>query len=542
VLPADIMLAHHMKDKLTDYLTYDKPFGPEDASLVTDPFCRSQLFQHENAIYSRLIQNPSLILGRRGSGKTAFLYSAPKLKDYQSRAELNSASAFAAMLRLIEKIGSKSIAVEPVAKIWELCFWWALLFIAPAEAGHFERGLSADLRKDVAKYISSLAPRQNPTLAQFLVDTLAFYERGAKIENTAPENLPDFIQKHLVNELTLESLIGRLSHEMLNNQVKALLIIDSLDPRADGTDTFDLGRDEGKLAIVGLLKAIGEFSRGNKVYNVRFALPSERHFQFLQLSSNPAKDMINVAAMQWTAGDLVCLAAHRLNLFYREHAEFSGHYASRYSKLDTSRRKDAVTLLESAVGRTVQNSIGVEESTISYIMRHTQLLPRHVLLYLNSIFVTARKRGENFESISGNSIREGITRVEQTICYEVFAAYKHLYPAAPQLCVACIPELRHKFAMGDLQSVFNWHGKRLTGSGDFDQFKRMLIEMGIIGRYEKETDVYYNAKFEYSSPHQLVLGTTEYCCIHPVFGEIYSARDTDEMKVVYPHGSDTELD
>ncbi|MCX6922723.1 MAG: hypothetical protein NT154_05845 [Verrucomicrobia bacterium] len=43
-----------MQDKLVDYLTYDKPLGPEDASLIVDPFCRRQLFHQENAIYSRL--------------------------------------------------------------------------------------------------------------------------------------------------------------------------------------------------------------------------------------------------------------------------------------------------------------------------------------------------------------------------------------------------------------------------------------------------------------------------------------------------------
>ncbi|MCX6922722.1 MAG: hypothetical protein NT154_05840, partial [Verrucomicrobia bacterium] len=293
-------------------------------------------------------------------------------------------------------------------------------------------------------------------MAQFIVAALGYYEGTATQTGIAPEDLPDHISSSAVQSTSFKILRDRLSQELQTRQVRALLIIDSLDPRVDTTDVFDLAGGEASLSISGLLKALGAFARDNKNYDVRFALPSERHSQFLELSTNPAKDLVKTAVMQWTATDLISIAAHRLNIFFREHAEYSGHHAVRYAKLNVNRRRDAITLLQSALGQRVMNRLQTEENTISYILRHTQLLPRHLLLYLNSIFSMAHQSGENFEAVTGKSIREGILRVEQLVCHEVFAAFKHKYPKASQLCDACIPELPLRFRFGDLQSVFNW--------------------------------------------------------------------------------------
>ncbi len=76
-------------------------------------------------------------------------------------------------------------------------------------------------------------------------------------------------------------------------------------------------------------------------------------------------------------------------------------------------------------------------------------------------------------------------------------------------------------------------------SNDFAQFKRMLIEIGAIGRITSETERYIQAQFEYTVPHQLVTSTDDMLCLHPLFTEIFSAK-TRENKPVYPYGSRLE--
>ena len=62
---------------LRDYLSPDQPFGPINASTVTDPEAIRQLYDTENKVYAELASHPSLslIVDRRGSGKTALLRS-----------------------------------------------------------------------------------------------------------------------------------------------------------------------------------------------------------------------------------------------------------------------------------------------------------------------------------------------------------------------------------------------------------------------------------------------------------------------------------
>jgi hypothetical protein len=227
-------------------------------------------------------------------------------------------------------------------------------------------------------------------------------------------------------------------------------------------------------------------------------------------------------------------------LFMSSHVEYSGHANTYFG--DPKKRSEAIAILENVLGRSVVNVYNQEEDVISYMMRHTQLLPRHLLLFLNSIFVVQGQRGESLTKIQEKSIREGIHRVEELVCHEIFAAYKHIYPNVDAVCAACIPDLHVRFGYGELHEVFNHHGKRTMVSEDFDEFKRMLIEVGIVGKVIDETDRYVIGGFEYAAGHRLVMGTSDEMCLHPVFTHIYSAKRSEPPKPVYPKGSDAQSD
>ena len=159
---------------------------------------------------------------------------------------------------------------------------------------------------------------------------------------------------------------------------------------------------------------------------------------------------------------------------------------------------------------------------------------------MNSIHDQARRQNGNGElHYNEQAVRKGISAVEETIVQEIFVAFNPIYPLAEQVCNQCIPELHHKFSIGDLERVFRTHGKKAMGTDDFFDFKRMLIEIGAIGRVLDDAGRYIQAEFEYTTSHKLVTSTDDMLCFHPLFTEVFSAK-IREKKPVYPYGSRIE--
>jgi len=120
---------------------------------------------------------------------------------------------------------------------------------------------------------------------------------------------------------------------------------------------------------------------------------------------------------------------------------------------------------------------------------------------------------------------------------EIFVAFKPTYPTAEETCKRCLPELGHKFTMGDLHRVFTRHGKAVFGSDNLFDFQRMLLEIGAVGKVipGKEKDVYIKGNFEYTVSHELVLSQDDELCVHPLFSGIFHGNGNE--RPVYPYGS-----
>jgi hypothetical protein len=206
--------------------------------------------------------------------------------------------------------------------------------------------------------------------------------------------------------------------------------------------------------------------------------------------------------------------------------------------LDVTKRGDALSLFYAVLPEKIINGAGFQEETISYILRHTQLLPRHFLMLLNSIFKSSgTTQSLTPFPVSQERIISGIRKVEGFIVSEIFVAFKLIYPTAEETCKRCLPELGHKFTMGDLHRVFTRHGKAVFGNDNLFDFQRMLLEIGAVGRVipGKESDVYIKGNFEYAVANELVLSQEDELCVHPLFSGIFGGGKND--KPVYPYGS-----
>ena len=107
---------------LQEIITEDKPFGPS-ASEDAGNELFEQIFDHTNSAYKRLKQQPSLIVGRRGSGKTALLYGLQYETKYVKSIVVPPEKAFSKIIERIDQQLSENTLVETVSDLWINLIW-----------------------------------------------------------------------------------------------------------------------------------------------------------------------------------------------------------------------------------------------------------------------------------------------------------------------------------------------------------------------------------------------------------------------------------
>ena len=516
-----------MLNNVRPYITKDEPFGPIDSGDIDSSDLKAllALFEKHNWSYKNLHSRPSIIIGRRGSGKTHYLRSVFFDQQYDYHVEIRTPRVLGQVVNAIQKMSTEVVFSEMVSELWENILWIAVLLEI-----RNHQVLEPDDLNVVNAYLDKIRVRKHDTVDDVLRNVAEMLEQIVmKNEVTSA----DFLWG--ANKINLEDAKSAVLQSLKKKGKKFAILMDSL-------DDFQLDIPSVERALQGLLKIVGSMNKPRDLVDIRFCLPSELYQQFMKLSSNPNKDFRRALRLQWTASELVLIGAQRL-MFYLalEHQDF---YRS-YSSLDLTKRNDALTLFRAVLPEKITNHVGYHEETMSYILRHTQLLPRHFVILLNSIFKNqGRAPRSNAFPVSEERIVTGIRQVEDSMVREIFVAFKLIYPNAEETCRRCLPELGHKFTMGDLHRVFTRHGKAVFGSDSLFEFQRMLLEIGAIGRVmpnNKESDIYIKGNFEYMVEHQLSLSQDDELCVHPLFSGIFHGSGKQE-RPVYPYGSVLEED
>ena len=432
------MPAEHA-EVLREYLTLDEPFGPIDAREINDPKALELLFERHNKIYKALHKRPSLVIGRKGSGKTSYLSSVYFDKTYKYYVNLDTSEAFSSVMTSISTISTGTVFPESVRKIWT-----TVVYI----------GLFSELRKQLPKqshakklinaYLAKIGVSNDGTLDDVLWQITDIISEHSK--DKAHGVIIDILRSF--DNTSFQETLDVLNKELTESKSRTVILLDSL-------DDFQLHTDVVGRAIQGLLKFIGEANGPNSTIDIRFCLPAELYHLFTPLSSNPDKDFKRRLLIHWTAPELVALAAHRLVLFGCSNPQHPLAIEEDLKRVDGH----SADILQKIFPNKVTCKLGVDENPIAYVLRHTQLLPRHLLIILNSICDKYKKfPNQQASKLSEEAIRQGIAAVEETLVQEIFTAYRPVYPKANSTCSSCIPELHHKFSIGDLERVFRTHG------------------------------------------------------------------------------------
>jgi hypothetical protein len=510
-----------MLHSIRPYITKDEPFGPIDSIDIesTDVKAINLLFERHNSIYKSLRNRPSIIMGRRGAGKTHYLRSVFFDDHYDFHIEIRTPRVLSHMTQVVQRMTNDAVFTESVAELWEIILWVSVF-------GEMQKRSLFEWKQQniINEYLESIGIENGEHVDKVL------WNLADRLNTQVDNNSSLIILETLrgINGVTFDEA-KQIALDYLEKENKKFAIL------MDSLEDFQLDFDSVSRSLQGLLKLVGSMNKPRDRVDIRFCLPTEVYQRFVKISSNPNKDFKRALNLQWTGTELVLIGANRLTLYL---SLFYEPFIRNIFPLDVTKRSGALKLFHAVLPEKITNAAGYQEETISYILRHTQLLPRHFLMLLNSILKsTGSTQNLRPFPVSQERIINSIRQVEGYIVSEIFVAFKLIYPTAEETCKRCLPELGHQFRMGDLHRVFTRHGKAVFGSDNLLEFQRMLLEIGAIGRVisGKETDVYIKGHFEYTVAHELVLSQEDELCVHPLFSGIFGGAKNE--RPVYPYGS-----
>jgi hypothetical protein len=242
---------------------------------------------------------------------------------------------------------------------------------------------------------------------------------------------------------------------------------------------------------------------------------------------------------------LLKVAAHRYRLF----AEIRNRpLFERIKGIDFDTREGIHDFFHLIMPETFLNGMGGEEDPLAYIIRHTQLLPRHVIAIFNSIIARSHDSGRPDHRLTEDDIRSGVLDAEKLIAQQVLVPFYKIYPDLISSCEDILPDLSPVCTYNDLRKIERRFSHRIEE--DVRSIWRTLFAMGVLGKIVNEgrTETagapkdarYCLATFHYNIEGTFGLETQEEYCFHPVFSRHFgiSRKNTADRRAIYPANVD----
>jgi hypothetical protein len=200
-------------------------------------------------------------------------------------------------------------------------------------------------------------------------------------------------------------------------------------------------------------------------------------------------------------------------------------------------------LLRATLPARVTGDLGIEEDPVAYLLRHTQLLPRHLIQILNRVYC-ASQRGSVPWAVTPHAVVSGTHAAEELVVRGILAAHQETFPMAGKALRRLSDRLGVSFPASDLHQVFNRQGiRKLTGL-EFREFLAILFDMGVLGIRVDQTSRYHKAEFQYTFDATLnSQEDTDELCVHPLFTRFLHERSLPRLRragalPTYPYGCD----
>lgn len=500
-----------------NFLTASEPLGPIAHERIVDDLA-DDLVYHKIALFNDLVDKPHMLfLGRKGAGKSAVLreirLGTRKKSTYGSdlsrdpRKYVIDVFSWQSFHQIVRNVSSQShkdpgfeemIPKEYFGLLWHQTLWDEIFqhfYKYAHEAEHREALRAVDKYVNVDGLFPGSAEKQAKTVFEDAKrSVLAFLEQ---------------------------------------RNAKLYFLFDSMDDYPVRNPTF-------ARILGGLFQGLTQLSDESGRVIVSFCIPEEIEAFIALNSSNLMKDLSSSFRIRWNPIDLLRVVAHRLRI---SASVYDQKLFDKIKDLDFSRRADIHQVFQLILPPRITNSQGTEEDPLAYVIRHTQLLPRHILAIFNSALGVHYKNTNSFMGVTQQAIRDGVTAVQKLIANQILLPFEHVYPKLLAQCRTILPDLDpicdytvlrkvdgrfHRLIEDDVTSVWN-----------------TLFEMGVIGRSTgldgtlshdvERSDRYCYGQFHFNIDGSFGLASDGEYCFHPVFSRAFGmVRRSADKRVVYP--------
>jgi hypothetical protein len=246
---------------------------------------------------------------------------------------------------------------------------------------------------------------------------------------------------------------------------------------------------------------------------------------------NPLKSIRNEIYLHWRPKDLMRLISWRFHHYLRATEQLSEESTDiKWDDYNDVREK----MWNPYFGNSLRNGKGMAELSFPYVLRHTQMRPRQLIVLCNTIAQRAF-REKTFPIFQPDAIVKAVAEGENALAEEVLNSYSSVYPKVGRI-VDALSGLPMLFKGNELD-------KRapLTASewppGEYSPFafRQLVVELGMIGRVRHidQKAGFVEADFEYSSKTRLPVLVTDHCVVHPMFYQRLNTTINYNLRV-YP--------
>jgi hypothetical protein len=437
-----------------------------------------------------------LIIGRRGCGKT----SLAEYFKFQSQLpnarciDVDEPRVFGTVSKKLVELLDYPVetSIPMIADLWEYALW-NLIF-------HLYRDADPRIR------------------AASIVDG-----EGDSATSIIRDIFNGVLDKYVVNnadKITFQmgSLLNKAAFRSAKEQVLKLAIKRPVIVAIDSMEHYTLRDKASMWSIAGLLECASRFNRehSSRGIHLKLFLTDEIYPHLLDVISNTIKHVRDPLFLHWRPKDLVRLVCWRLYMHLRlNKPEAIIHDGIDWEKFNSVHNK----MWKPYFGEKIENRNGIIEYTFPYILRHTQLRPRQLVIICNEIAKRASRAG-GFPNFGHDTLKEAIWNCELELANEVFNAYSQIYPSIGNIVLA-LSGLPMTFKGKELDKV----AKRTSAhwdKGDYspDKFRQIVTETGIVGRQRGDKDArsgIIEADFEFAMEDRLYIHEQDDCVIHPMF-------------------------
>ncbi|HWM94445.1 MAG TPA: hypothetical protein VN493_27065 [Thermoanaerobaculia bacterium] len=467
-------------------------------------------FEHAPFNNESLKPKTYLIVGRRGCGKSSlaeYFKFQPAIPN-ATCIHIGETEAYnEEFFRIAEEMTTYRVGItESLSDLWTFCIWQAI----------FRQLGNEDVR---IKKSSWLNPGGDP-VPNFL--TLLLRSINQTQTPGGGNGIATFIQSRLS-----ESSFVAAQEAVLERARKRPIIL-----TIDSKEQYRLGNEEEMRIAAALVQGVCTFNVRHVRRGVHVkAFITDEIFPHLKESfiTNTAKYVCDPLFLHWRPKDLIRLVCWRFFKYLR-HEDLTG---LREEEIDWDNFTDVhKKLWVPYFGEAIENRKGISERTLPYILRHTQLRPRQVIMICNKIAEMAIDK-ETFPHFPPDVIRDAVRAMELELAEELINSYREIYPQVGDI-ISALSGFPMEFKGNELDRVAHRTAKFWRNEYSPIRFRQIVAELGVVGRKREERDErtgIVEADFEFAMQDRLFLHEQDDCLVHPMFYRKLNIRSSANISV-----------